>query len=1093
MDDLQDVTVKTGAQQAAPGVSSFDLVILKFAKFLIWGVGLFAATKLVEWFAQNRLKAATPATSSPSQAAASTAAASGSAAKAEEKQPEFDEAKNKKEVEAVLARAQAQAAKAGEGKLTLEHMVLALAENPRFGEILSCAEGLSEDELRKAVKKSRVMYNHGEAGMEISEPTPTALSRYGRDLTALARSRQLDPLIGRTDELRKLFNVLCRRTKNNPVVLGESGVGKTALVEGLAARIAAGDCPPALKVWGAAIIALDLGMLMAGATFPGEFEQRMSAVLKELSDLPKGPPPPLPGAPVLSAPSEPPPSSCILFIDDIHNVTGPNAQQGGGVNDASMLLKPLLARGELRCIGATTPDKFRRFIEKDPALERRFQQLHIAQPTPAEAISILRGLRARYEKHHALRITDAALVAAVELSHRYTADRFLPDKAIDLIDEAAARVKLDLDQRPAALDRIIRRIGQLEAERKLLRRSASVDRRDALRLTELEAELAALRGQRDDMTAAVDVQQSEARELVRVTSELEALHEELEAEEAGRSEAALAEAADRPKSDRERIAADRERTKRREQLLAKLQAAQEAARRKREAAETASKRGTWASWGGSGGGEVTEADVAAVISGWTGIPLTKLVASERDSLLKLGDELHRRIIGQEEAVSAVADAIHRSRAGLKDPNGPIASFLFLGPTGVGKTELAKALAAQLFNTEEAMVRLDMSEYMEKHAVSKLIGAPPGYVGFDEGGQLTEAVRRRPYTVVLFDEVEKAHVDVFNLLLQLLDDGRLSDSQGRTVSFKHTIIIMTSNLGSGEIYKATAGRGRAAAAAAAQRPVAADAQIRDLVMDQVRRHFPPEFLNRVDEFIIFEPLTAVQIRSVVALRLRGLVSRLAEKKVRLVLADSAMDYLAAKGFDPIFGARPVKRAIQRELETPLAQALLRGDFEEDDSIFVCAPAGQGAEGQQGAEGELDFRRVRPGEELPSVADTAAAAAAAAHAGGAAALAADASGPASTVTSSSSAPAAPAGASAEAASAAASGAAANGTAAAAAGGGGGGSKGKGGGGPSLPPRKGAARERFDPTRVLSDKHAAGEDITADGAEANRDDFSLPTSAN
>ncbi|EFJ41834.1 hypothetical protein VOLCADRAFT_40352, partial [Volvox carteri f. nagariensis] len=736
-----------------------------------------------------------------------------------------------------------------------------------------------------------------------------ALSRYGRDLTALARKGKLDPLIGRTDELRRcvLFNVLSRRTKNNPVVLGESGVGKTALVEGLAQRIAAGDCPPELK--GAAIIALDMGMLMAGATFPGEFEQRMSAVLKELTELPrqaqqqqqqqqqqgqgqKGP----------AAPAEPAPTSCILFIDDIHNVTGPNAQQGGGVNDASMLLKPLLARGELRCIGATTPDKYRRFIEKDPALERRFQTLPLSQPSVAEAISILRGLRGRYERHHGLRITDAALVAAVELSSRYTADRYLPDKAIDLIDEAAARVKLDLDQRPAMLDRIIRRISQLEVERKLLKRSAGVDRRDALRLTELEAELSALRSQRDDVTARVDKQQSEARELQALTSELESLHEELEAEESGRSEAALAEGANRPKSDAERI-------------------------RRRAASEASSKGGSSAI---CPGGEVTEADIASVISSWTGIPLTKLVASERDSLLRLGNELHRRvarIIGQEEAVSAVAEAIHRSRAGLKDPNGPIASFLFLGPTGVGKTELAKALACHLFNGEDAMVRLDMSEYMEKHAVSKLIGAPPGYVGFDEGGQLTEAVRRRPYTVVLFDEVEKAHVDVFNLLLQLLDDGRLSDSQGRTVSFKHTIIIMTSNLGSGEIYRATAGKSReAVAAAAAGGGVAADPQIRDLVMDQVRRHFPPEFLNRVDEFIIFEPLTARQIRDVVGLRLRGLVSRLAEKKIRLVLADSAMDYLASKGFDPIFGARPVKRAIQRELETPLAQALLRGDFE-----------------------------------------------------------------------------------------------------------------------------------------------------------------------
>ncbi|GFR45071.1 hypothetical protein Agub_g6445, partial [Astrephomene gubernaculifera] len=482
--------------------------------------------------------------------------------------------------------------------------------------------------------------------------------------------------------------------------------------------------------------------------------------------------------------------------------------------------------------------------------------------------------------------------------------------AIDLIDEAAARVKLDLDQRPALLDRIVRRISQLEAERKLLRRSAGVDRRDALRLTELEAELSGLRAQRDDLTGRVDKQQSEARELQALTSELDSLHEELEAEEGGRSAAALAEGADRPKSDAERIRAERERKQRREQLLAKLHAAQEAARKRRAAAEASSSRGASSLHGPplcGGGGEVGEADIASVISSWTGIPLTKLVASERDSLLKLGDELHRRIIGQEEAVSAVAEAIHRSRAGLKDPNGPIASFLFLGPTGVGKTELAKALAAHLFNAGDAMVRLDMSEYMEKHAVSKLIGAPPGYVGFDEGGQLTEAVRRRPYTVVLFDEVEKAHVDVFNLLLQLLDDGRLSDSQGRTVSFKHTIIIMTSNLGSGEIYRATANNAKqqqkqaAAADGGSSSLVASDPQIRELVMDQVRRHFPPEFLNRVDEFIIFEPLTAPQIRSVVGLRLRGLVGRLREKKIRLVLADSAMDFLAAKGFDPIFGA------------------------------------------------------------------------------------------------------------------------------------------------------------------------------------------------
>ncbi|GLC51737.1 hypothetical protein PLESTB_000542600 [Pleodorina starrii] len=1042
-----------------------DKVYSVLGQVAAFGLLAYALTQMLEWYAkQQSRKQLPPSAQTPPNAASMPAAtATGSAQKAAqpEAQPVFDENANRAEVDALIARAQSQVQKTGDGKMTMEHVILALAENPRFGEILSCAEGLSEDDLKKAIKKSRVMYNHTDASVEITEPPPTALSRYGRDLTQLAKKGKLDPLIGRTDELRRLFNVLSRRTKNNPVVLGESGVGKTALVEGLAQRIAAGDCPPELK--GAAIIALDMGMLMAGATFPGEFEQRMSAVLKELTELPRqAQQQQQPGA---AAPAEPPPSSCILFIDDIHNVTGPNAQQGGGVNDASMLLKPLLARGELRCIGATTPDKYRRFIEKDPALERRFQTLPLSQPSVPEAVSILRGLRARYERHHGLRITDAALVSAVELSNRYTADRFLPDKAIDLIDEAAARVKLDLDQRPATLDRIIRRIGQLEGERKLLRRSAGVDRRDALRLTELEAELSSLKNQRDDLTARVDKQQSEARELQALTSELESLHEELEAEDSGRSEAAVAEAANRPKSDAERIKADRERVKRREQLLAKLHAAQEAARKRRAAAEATSRGG------GSPvcpGGEVTEADIASVISSWTGIPLTKLVASERDSLLRLGDELHRRIIGQEEAVSAVAEAIHRSRAGLKDPNGPIASFLFLGPTGVGKTELAKALAAYLFNAGDAMVRLDMSEYMEKHAVSKLIGAPPGYVGFDEGGQLTEAVRRRPYTVVLFDEVEKAHVDVFNLLLQLLDDGRLSDSQGRTVSFKHTIIIMTSNLGSSEIYKATAGKGREAAVAV-EGGVAANPQIKELVMDQVRRHFPPEFLNRVDEFIIFEPLTAPQIRDVVGLRLGGLKSRLAEKKIRLVLADSAMDYLAAKGFDPIFGARPVKRAIQRELETSLAQALLRGDFEEDDGIFVStAPGGA----------HLAFLRVRPGQEMPLTTDLPARQ-------DAIAAAATGETPAQSQQQQDGG---------EASSSCTTAAIGNGVVDAEGGGKGGAANGAGGGKagsalPLLPPRK----AKFDPTRALSDKHARGEDISRDGQEANRDDFSLPTSAN
>ncbi|KAF6253273.1 P-loop containing nucleoside triphosphate hydrolase protein [Scenedesmus sp. NREL 46B-D3] len=689
--------------------------------------------------------------------------------------------------------------------------------------------------------------------------------------------------------MRRLIDVLCRRTKNSVVLLGEPGVGKSSIIHGLAQRLTVGDVPGSLKE--SRLLGLELGLLMAGATFPGEFEERLRGVLAELTAAG---------------------SKAVLFIDDIHGITGPNAQQGGGVMDASVLLKPLLARGEVRVVGCTSLDKYRKFIEKDPGLERRFQTVNIEAPNVHETLSILRGLRHKYEAHHGVRITDAALAAAAALGDRYLPDRHLPDKAIDLIDEAASKVKTDLVLKPEALDRAERRIRQLQGERKVLLRVAELDSSAAADLEGLEAELAALQEQLATLSAAAEVEAQESERTQRLQDDLDRLDAEIEAAE---------EAGDAAKAGQLRKA-------RRAELIRKLRQLQ------RRAAGPKGQKG-----GGGGGAkmsraEVGEPDVARIISAWTGIPLTKLVESEADKLLSLADELHRRIIGQDEAVVAVAEAIQRSRAGMKDPNGPIASFLFLGPTGVGKTELAKALAQNLFNTEQAMVRLDMSEYMEKHAVAKLIGAPPGYVGYDEGGQLTEQVRRRPYSVVLFDEVEKAHVDVFNLLLQILDDGRVTDSQGRVVSFKNAIIIMTSNLGSAEIfnhaYKAQQHK------AASQAP-----DVRELVMDKVRRHFQPEFLNRIDEFIIFDPLSSAQISTIVGLRCKGVVARVAEKKMTLALKDSAIQHLAAVGYDPVYGARPVKRAIQRELETPLAQALLRGQFQETDAIIVeAAEPGQG---------------------------------------------------------------------------------------------------------------------------------------------------------
>lgn len=799
------------------------------------------------------------------------------------------EGETRQAVDNIIKRAETYCTDMGDTKLTVEHLVLALAQNPRFSEVLSCAEGLTEDDLKRAIRKSRMQYGHADS--EALDLKETAITKYARNLTELAKEKKLDPVVGRSDEIRRCINILCRRTKNNPVILGDSGVGKTTIVEGLAQRIVSGDVPPVLE--GANIMALDLGSMMAGAFFPGEFEERMKAVLRELQQDPKN----------------------ILFIDDIHTVTGPNAQQGGGVMDASVLLKPVLGRGELRCIGCTTMDKFRKFIEKDPALERRFQQVTVEAPTVTQTVSILRGIRTRYEGHHGVKITDAALVAAANLSDRYITDRFLPDKAIDLVDEATAEVMTDVALRPEAVDKLSRRIHELESERKSLLRSVRYNKDDAAELVNLDGELEKLRAQLQDATAKVELERGALEELDSLQEEVDRLFLELEAAEAGEDAADLEEM--------------KVKRARRDVLVKKLKSKLKAAKKKNSSSRTASKH-------------VTEADIARIISKWTGIPLTKLVQSEKDKLLRLADELHQRIIGQEEAVAAVAEAIQRSRAGMKDPNGPIASFLFLGPTGVGKTELVKALAATLFNSEDALVRIDMSEYMEKHAVSKLIGAPPGYVGFDEGGQLTEAVRRKPYTVVLFDEVEKAHVDVFNLLLQILDDGRVTDSQGRMVSFKNAIIIMTSNLGSGEIYAktVTTRKKNQKMGTLENGPQSTiTEEVRELVMDKVRKHFQPEFLNRVDEFIIFEPLQSHQIHRIVRLRTKGVISRLeAEKKLKLELKESAVEYLAMKGYDPLYGARPVRRAVQRELETPLAKALLRGDFQEEDTIVVESKSG-----------------------------------------------------------------------------------------------------------------------------------------------------------
>jgi ATP-dependent Clp protease ATP-binding subunit ClpB len=761
----------------------------------------------------------------------------------------------------VLEQAEREAQQLKDEYISTEHLLLALVERPAVKRA-----GVTRDALLKALRAVR-------GSQRVTDQNPEskyqALERYGRDLTSAAAAGKLDPVIGRDEEIRRVIQVLSRRTKNNPVLIGEPGVGKTAIAEGLAQRIAQGDVPESLK--DRRVVSLDLGALVAGTKFRGEFEDRLKAVLKEITS------------------SE---GQIILFIDELHTLVGAGAAEGA--IDASNLLKPALARGELHAIGATTLDEYRKHIEKDAALERRFQPVMVDQPSVEDTISILRGLRERYEVHHGVRIKDSALVAAAVLSNRYITDRFLPDKAIDLIDEAAARLRMEIDSMPVELDELERQIRQLEIEREALKKEQDAASRD--RLATLERHISELSERRNALRARWDRE----KEVIGRIRELKARAEEIRHETERAERAGDLEVAARLKYG-DAVQAQREL----EQANAQLAETQASGALLKE--------------------EVDEDDVAAIVSKWTGIPVSRLMEGEIQKLLHMEENLHRRVIGQEEAVEAVANAVRRSRSGLSDPNRPVGSFIFMGPTGVGKTELARALAEFLFDDEQALVRLDMSEYQEKHTVARLLGAPPGYIGYDEGGQLTEAIRRRPYAVVLLDEIEKAHPDVFNVLLQLLDDGRLTDGQGRTVDFRNTVLIMTSNLGSQNIQEM-----------AERRPWA---DVREVAMSVLREHFRPEFLNRVDEVIVFRPLTREQLASIVDIQVERLRKRLAERKIELVLTDPARSLLAERGWDPVYGARPLKRTIQRLVQDELATRLLRGEFAEGDTVEIDAEDGE----------------------------------------------------------------------------------------------------------------------------------------------------------
>jgi len=774
----------------------------------------------------------------------------------------------------ILNRAREEASNLKDEYISAEHLFLALSQatDSSAGQILQNF-GVTRDNILKALVTIR-------GSQRVTDQNPEdkyqALERFTRDLTQLASQGKLDPVIGRDNEIRRVIQILSRRTKNNPVLIGEPGVGKTAIVEGLAQRIISGDVPEGLKE--KKVLALDMGALIAGTKFRGEFEDRLKSLLREIKNKE---------------------GQIILFIDELHTVVGAGAAEGAV--DASNMLKPALARGELRCIGATTLDEYREHIEKDAALERRFQTVIVREPTVEDTIAILRGLKERYEAHHGVKIKDSALVAAATLSHRYITDRFLPDKAIDLVDEAAARIRMEIDSRPTEVDEIERRIMQLEIERQALKKEKDETSRD--RLEKLEKELANLKEEADKLKAHWQKEKETIQKIGKIKREIEATREQsIRAEREGNLEKAA------------------------ELRYGKLIQLEKELQEENKKLAQLQKRGKMLKE------EVEEEDIAEIVSEWRGIPLTRLLEEEREKLTRMEERIKTRVVGQDEAVRSVSNAIRRARAGLQDPNRPLGSFIFLGPTGVGKTELAKALAEFLFDDEQALIRLDMSEYMERHTVSRLIGAPPGYVGYEEGGQLTEPVRRQPYTVILFDEIEKAHPDVFNILLQILDEGRLTDSQGRTVDFKNTVVIMTSNVGSRWIEE-----------------LSSKEEIKQKIREALRAQFRPEFLNRIDEIIVFNRLTPEDIKKIVDIQLRLVQERLSEKQIEIFLAPKAKEFLAERGYDPVFGARPLKRVIQREILDPLAMQILEGKFKEGDCIRVDFP-----------DGKVIFEKVKPSQ-------------------------------------------------------------------------------------------------------------------------------------